>query len=177
MPLRCRAPCTTASRTSTVCSGQITMSPSSRGPALGASSSTPKDSTSVGRSICRYSRLSSRLRPASTNSIATWPSSIPAEESASAHSSSSSTAVGPLSVETSIPITSTSSIRRFLRALTGPQLGRQALGVLVIGGHDPPHELVAHDVLVAETHELHVLHVVKDVGHRDQPGRLLAREV
>jgi hypothetical protein len=32
----------------------------------------------------------------------------------------------------------------------GPQLGRLALRVLRVGGDDPLHELVAHDVLAAE---------------------------
>ena len=54
----------------------------------GPSSSTPNESTSVGSSISRYSRLSVRIRSSSTNSIATWPSSIPAEERASMHSPS-----------------------------------------------------------------------------------------
>ena len=35
MPVRCSAPWSTASRRSAVCAGQMTMSPSSRGPAAG----------------------------------------------------------------------------------------------------------------------------------------------
>src|SRR6185503_21068642 len=44
-PHRCSTPCTTASVRSSVCSGLITTSPSSRGPAVGRSSSTGKEST------------------------------------------------------------------------------------------------------------------------------------
>ena len=49
-PHRWRTPCTTASIRSSVCSGQITTSPSSRGPGTAFASSIGKDSTSVGAS-------------------------------------------------------------------------------------------------------------------------------
>src|ERR1700741_3620060 len=108
--------------------------------------------------------------------MATCPSSIPAEDSASAHSSSSSTAVGGwvgLDSTTSMPITSTSSTgarSSLLGSLTRAQLRGRPLSVLVVGGDDPPHELVAHDVLLAEPHELDALHLLEDVGDDDQPG-------
>ena len=68
--------------TSVQCSGQITTSPSSRGPAAGPTPSTGKASTSVGASLPRCSRLSSRIRSASTSSTARWPSPTPAAASA-----------------------------------------------------------------------------------------------
>ena len=57
------------------------------------------------------------------------------------------------------------------------QLGRAALGVLVVGGHDLAHELVAHDVLVAEAHELDALDRGQDVADDDQARLVLARQV
>ena len=58
-----------------------------------------------------------------------------------------------------------------------PQLGRGALGVLVVGGDDPAHELVADDVLLAEADELDPLDVLEDVADHDEPRVLVAREV
>ena len=45
-----------------MCSGQMTTSPSSRGPTAAPSSSIGKESTSVGPSLPRYSALSSAIR-------------------------------------------------------------------------------------------------------------------
>src|SRR5829696_734746 len=81
-PHRWSTPWTTASFRSSVCSGQITTSPSSRGPAEGPPASTGKESTSVGRSRSRCSRLSARMASASTTCTATWPTSTPAAASA-----------------------------------------------------------------------------------------------
>ncbi len=53
----------------------------------GPSSSIGKASTSVGASLPRCSRFSSRIRPASTISTARWPSSTPAAASAAATAS------------------------------------------------------------------------------------------
>ena len=58
--------------------GQITTSPSSRGPAAGPAPSTGKDRTSVGSSMPRCSRFSSRIRSGSTSSTVRCPSSMPA---------------------------------------------------------------------------------------------------
>src|SRR5438270_12266093 len=58
-----------------------------------------------------------------------------------------------------------------------PQLRREALCVLVVGGDDPLYELVAHDVLLAEADELDPLDLLEHVGDHDQPRVLLAREV
>ena len=58
------------------------------------------------------------------------------------------------------PMTSTSSTRATRAAvglLGGAQLGRGALGVLVVGLDDALHEAVAHDVGAAEAHELDAL--------------------
>ena len=49
--------------------------------------------------------------------------------------------------------------------------------MLVVGLDDPLHELVAHDVLAAEAHELDALDGAEDVADDDQPGLLLARQV
>ena len=81
------------------------------------------------------------------------------------------------------PKTSTSSIAALRRC--GSPAGRSAagarppvaLGVRVVGLDDPLHELVAHDVLAAEAHELDVLDRVEHVADDDQPRLLLARQV
>ncbi len=57
------------------------------------------------------------------------------------------------------------------------ELGRLPLGVLVVGLDDALHELVAHDVLAAEAHELDALDRVEYVADHDQPRTLLARQV
>src|SRR5688572_3954957 len=62
----------------------MTTSPSSRGPAVGLASSTGNESTSVGSSLPRYSRLSARIRSSPTSSIARWPSRPAADTAASA---------------------------------------------------------------------------------------------
>src|SRR5581483_5903980 len=177
MPVKCSVPCRTASRRSSVCSGQMTMSPSSRGPALPPSSSTPKESTSVGALIWRYWWFSSCIRAPSTNSIATWPSAIPAEARASVHSSSTSMPVGSATAAASSPITSMSSNGLALRPLARPELRGETLCVLVIRSDDAAHELVTNDVLLAEADELNPLHVTEDVRHNDQTRVLLTRQV
>src|SRR6476619_3302609 len=173
MPVRCRTPWTTASTRSVVCSGQITTSPSSRGPAGAPSSSTGKDSTSVGESLPRCSALSTVMRAASTNSTATWPSSIPPDAAASTQASVT-TVAGSAS-----PITSTSSndLCGPATRLGGPQLRGGALGVLVVGGDDALDELVPHDVLAAEVHELEAVDAPEDVVDHDQARLLVAREI
>ena len=56
-------------------------------------------------------------------------------------------------------------------------LGRGALGVLLVGLDDPLHEPVADDVLAAEPDELDALDLADDLGHDDQPRLLLPRQV
>ena len=60
-------------------------------------------------------------------------------------------------------MTSTSStpLRAAAVGLGGAQLGRGALGVLVVGLDDALHEAVAHDVGAAEAHELDALDVAR----------------
>src|SRR6185436_8781274 len=98
---------------------------SSRGAPFVALPSTPSignDSTSVGASFPRWSRLSVWIVCSSTNATATWPSSS--------------------------PMTSTSSTERLCPpAVRGTQFRREALLMVGVGGDDPLHELVAHDVL------------------------------
>src|SRR4051812_20246370 len=167
MPVRCRTPWTTASSRSTVCSGQITTSPSSRGPNGSPSSSTGNESTSVGPALPRCAALSSAIRSASTNAIATWPSSMPADPRAIA-ASSCTRACG-----SSSPSTSTSSTARRRR----PDPGRRPLGVLGVGLDDPLHDLVAHDVLVAEVDHADAVHAAQDLADLDESRALVAREV
>src|SRR5215212_9350908 len=169
-PQRWSTPCTTASVRSSVCSGLITTSPSSRGPAAGPPSSTGKDSTSVGPSMPRCSRFSSWMRAAATNSIARWPSSTPAAASAASagRRSSSGTSMRSISIRGS--------------ALLAPGLGLAQrrgllLGVLVVSLDDPLHELVAHNVLAAEAHELDALDLLEDLADHDEAGALVARQV
>src|SRR5450631_4001466 len=104
---------------------------------------------------------------------------MPAEESASAHSSSISTALGPPSgASDSMPMTSISSMQcAGSGALARTQLGRHPLLVLAVGGDDPPHELVADHVLLTEADELDPLDVLEHVGDDDQTGVLLAGQV
>src|SRR5438105_3883438 len=68
-------------------------------------------------------------------------------------------------------------LRELSRSPSRPQLGREPLRVLVVGGDDPLHELVAHDVLLAETDELDPFDLLEHVGDHDQPRILLAWEV
>src|SRR4051812_29594490 len=158
----------------------MTMSPSSRGPTAAPASSIGNDSTSVGPLLPRCAALSSAIRPAATNSTATWPSSTPADASASATRRSifsGSGASGPPS-----PMTSTSSTAELRApairgALGRPQLRRGPLGVLVVRLDDPLHEAVAHDVGAAEADELDALDVAQDVGDDDEAGALVARQV
>src|SRR5579884_200910 len=152
----------------------MTTSPSSRGPAALPSSSIPNDSTSVGWSAPRCSRLSSRIRSSSTNSTAMWPSSMSAEESARMHSSRTSSAVGPSRSSSSIPSTSTSRSGTPFRRT---ELRSQPFGVLVVGRDDPPHELVTDDVLVAEVDEGDALDAVEDLVHDEQARLLVGRQV
>src|SRR3954447_21605719 len=159
----------TASRMSLVWSGAITTSPSSRGPAGSPSESMGNERTSVGATRPRCSRLSSRIRSLSTNSTATWPSSIPAEASAIAVRRSISRADSSSGARS----TSTSSTAPVRRA----QTGRLAGAVLVVGVDDPLDELVADDVLTAEAHEVDVLEALEDLADHDEPRLLVARQV
>src|SRR6185503_91017 len=113
------------------------------------------------------------MRSSSTNSIATCPSAIPADDSASEHSSSISATVGSAGAIDSIPMTSTSSISGS-GSFARPEIGRLPLGVLVIGGDDPLHELVPDDVLATEADELDPLDAVEHIGDDHQPGVVLA---
>src|SRR5947209_11421691 len=176
MPVRWSAPCTIASRRSVVCCGQMTMSPISRGPAATPSSSTGNERTSVGASSPRCSWLSSVIRSSPTNSTATWPSSIPAEESASMQSSRTSTGLGASSSIDSTPKTSMSK-DIWLRTPARPELGRHALRMVVVRGDNSPDELVANDVVVAEPDELDPLDLVQDVADDDQAGVRVPWEV
>src|SRR5680860_895589 len=161
MPQRCRTPWTAASTWSEQCSGQIVTSPSSRGPAVSPAPSSGKASTSVGASTPRCSRLSSRIRAASTSSTARWPSATPAAVNAAATASRRSSG------------TSARSTAIWRRRLPG----RPAFGVLAIGGDDPLHQLVADDVLAAEADEGDVLDLAEDVADDDQAGALVGRQV
>src|ERR1700761_2322618 len=134
---------------STQYSGQIATSPSSRGPAVGPSASIGNESTSVGASLPRWSRFSSRIRAASTISTARWPSSTPTAAGAAA--------TGPRrSVGTSTRSTGT---------------------VAIVGGDDPLDEFVADHVLAAELDEGDVFDFVEDVADDHQAGALVARQV
>src|ERR1700733_5343172 len=117
IPIRWSTPCTIASATSTVCPRQITTSPSSRAPWPGPVSSTGKESTSVGPRRCRWRTLRLARRRWSTNSIARWPSSIPPEPAARAHSRRTSSGEGtrPLAASCSPTRISTSSMRSHAR--------------------------------------------------------------
>src|SRR4051794_18905004 len=121
------------------------------------------DRTSVGPALARCSALRSAMRSASTNSTATWPSAMPAVPSASAASSRTRSS-GRAS-----PMTSTSS--------TAPDAGRRALGMVGIRLDDALHDLVAHDVLVAEVRDADALDPAQDLPHLDQSRALLARQV
>ena len=59
----------------------------------------------------------------------------------------------------------------------GPSRGACARGVLVVGGDDPLHELVADDVVAAEADELDAVDAGEDVAHDHEPGLLVARQV
>src|SRR5262249_45987416 len=134
---------------STQCSGQIATSPSSRGPAAGPSSSIGNESTSVGLSLPRYSRFSSRIRAVSTISTARWPSSTPTAARAAATGTRSSAGTSDRSTGT----------------------------VTVVSGDDPLDEFVPDHVLAAELDEGDVFDVVEDVPHRHQPGALIGRQI
>ena len=76
-----------------------------------------------------------------------------------------------------LPITSISSnVKPSSRAPAMIAGGTQPAGLLgvmsVVGLDDPLHELVAHDVVAAEAHELDALDVLEDVADDDQPGLL-----
>src|SRR3954451_20074700 len=139
---------------SSVCSGQITMSPSSRGPATGPVPSTGNDSTSVGSSFERCAAFRLRISSSPTNAIARWPSLTPAAARAP---SAARRSVGSSPPSISISI----SARR----------------ILVVGLDDPLNQLVAHHVLAAEAHELDALHAAEDVADHDQARTLAAVEV
>ena len=64
-----------------------------------------------------------------------------------------------------------------LRALSRVQLRCEPLGVLVVGGDDPAHELVADHVLLTEADEVDALHRLEDLRNDDQARILFARQV
>src|SRR3954451_13160438 len=156
------------------------MSPSSRGPTAAPASSIGNDSTSVGPLLPRCAAFSSAIRPAATNSTATWPSSTPAEASANATRRSTSFgggASGPPSPMTSTSSTAGLRAPAIRGALGRPQLRRGALGVLVVGLDDALDEAVADDVVAAEAHEVDALDVAEDVRDDDEARALVARQV
>ena len=51
------------------------------------------------------------------------------------------------------------------------------LRVLVVGGDDPAHELVADHVLLAEADEADVLDTIEDLRDGAEPGGLVARQI
>ena len=197
MPSRCSIPWTIASRRSAVCSGQITMSPSSRGtgrwpgPPLAAAAgrhahAVDRERQHVGRvGACRGARaFSSAIRAASTNSTATWPRRPRAAARRREHSRRISCSVRrPRGRSRRGPRPRASRLRRCgwrrwrLADAGGSAAGALALGVRVVGLDDPLHELVADDVLAAEADELDPLDRVQDVADDDQAGLLLARQV
>src|SRR3954453_2282537 len=172
MPVRCSAPCTIASRRSSVCSGQITTSPSSRGPADGPASSTGNESTSVGPFLPRCSSFSEAIVSASTNAIATWPSSTCAEARAMPTSRSISASCG---ASGGAPRTPTST--KAARLIRRPQPRRERARVVVVGLDDALDQAVAHDVLAAEADELDAVDLLEDVRDDDQARLLVARQV
>src|SRR4051812_5280582 len=157
------------------------MSPSSRGPTAAPASSIGNDSTSVGPLLPRCAALSSAIRPAATNSTATWPSSTPAEASASATRRSTSFfgsgARGPRSPMTSTSSTAELRAAAIRGALGRPQGRRGALGVFAVRRAYRRPEAVAHDVGPAEADELDALDVAQDVGDDDEARALVARQV
>src|SRR5690242_11511694 len=150
----------------------MTTSPSSRGPAAGPVSSIGNESTSVGPDLPRCSAFSDAIASAATNAIATWPSSRPADASASATSRSISASGGAPAGGSRISTSSTAA-----RRVRGPQPGRQRVRMLVVGLDDPLHEPMAHHVLTAEPDEFDAFDVLQDVRHDDQTGLLVARQV
>src|SRR6476469_1584498 len=78
------------------------------------------------------------------------------------------------------PMTSTSSLAP--RATAGghlgrAQLGRGALGAIVVGLDDALDDAVAHHVGAAEVHELDALGRGEDLADDHEPRTLVAREV
>ena len=118
---------------------------------------------------CRGARaFSSRMRVASTNSIATWPSSTPRRASGERAQLARPRRAGDRRraqrpARRPRPRASPSGA-----ASAGPEPGRCALGVHVVGLDDPLHELVPDDVLAAEADELDPLDRVEHVGDHDQ---------
>src|SRR3954466_2062596 len=139
---------------SSVRSGQITTSPSSRGPATGPPSSTGNDSTSVAASLPRWAPFRLRISSSPTKPIARCPSAMPAAASAAS--------AARRSVGSSPPCISISTSAR---------------GVFVIGLDDALHELVPHHVLSPEAQELDPLDLAQDVADHHEPGALPAVEV
>src|SRR5215211_1751538 len=108
------------------------------------------------------------MRASPTSSTVTWPSVTPA--AASAASAGSRSASGARM--------SSSSIRTSaLLAARLTQRRRLLLGVLVVRGHDPLNELVTHDVLAAEAHELDALDLLEDLADDDEPRGLVLGKV
>ena len=125
----------------------------------GSPSSTGNESTSVGRSMPRCSRLSS-LDRASGPTTRSPGGRRPRRPRASA--ASTRRAAAPPDVDDSI------SIRRASRCAAGlAERRRLLLGVLVVGRDDPLHELVPDHVLAAEAHELDALDALEDVADHD----------
>src|SRR5918999_76032 len=148
----------------------MTTSPIWRGTPSESSSrpSIGNESTSGVSSTPRCSRLSARASSALTQSRPSSPSSTPSARSTRRASS----ATAPSS--TAIPLrfaTSTSTIE------LPPPCGAGFLRVGLVGLHDPLHELVPHDILVAEPDEGDPVDRPEDVLHLDQARGLLLREV
>ena len=128
---------------------------------VGPAPSSGKARTSVGASLPRCSRFSSRIRAASTSSTARWPSVDRRGAQRRRHG------VAQLGGHVG-EVNATSG---------GGRSSLPPLGVLAVGRDDPLHQLVADDVLAAEADEGDVLHLVEDVAHDDQAGALVGRQV
>ena len=126
----------------------------------------------------RCSRLSSRIRSSSTNSIADV-ALVDAGRGERERAELLDLDRRSARAETDRVDPDHLDVEHGLRQarLRGAQLGRQPLRVLVVGGDDPPHELVADDVLLAEADELDALDPVEDLADDDEAGVLLARQV
>ena len=150
--------------------GQSTTSPSCRGTPSGSCSrpSIGKASASVSSSTPRCSRFSARISSGPTNARPSSPSWTPSAASTSPRQRAAAPRrpSAPLRFATSI-----STIRLPARV---PGL----LRVVPVGLHDPLHELVPDDVLVAEADERDAVDRAEDVLHLDRaptPARAAGR--
>src|SRR5690348_15612302 len=115
----------------------------------------------------RCSRFRSRISPGGTNAIPSSPAATPSPtrtRRASSVACATSTS-NPLRFATSTSTTSALALRA------------RALGVLPVGLDDPLHELVPHDVLVAEADERDPVERAEDVLNVDQARSLITSEV